>query len=89
MSYTDKKNKAIANSPSDGSEGISAEVQGNTREETDKSLHESLGSGYRVDDKGIINNYAIEPKMSEAEYPSPKQQRHYIFLGAAAILFMS
>jgi hypothetical protein len=27
--------------------------------------------------------------MSEAEYPSPKQQRRYIFLGAAAILFVA
>jgi hypothetical protein len=26
--------------------------------------------------------------MSSAEYPSPKQQRRYVFLGAAAILFV-
>jgi hypothetical protein len=27
--------------------------------------------------------------MSQAKYPSPKQQRRYIFLGAAAILFVA
>ena len=89
MSYTDKENKAAAHPPSDGSELIPAEVQANRREETSKSLNERLGAGYRVDDEGIVNNYAIEPEMSEAVYPSPKQQRRYIFLGAAAMLFVA
>ena len=89
MSYTNKEKKAVARPPSDGSELIPAEVQANTREETSKSFNKPLGSGYRVDDEGIVNNYAIEPEMSEAKYPSPKQQRRYIFLGAAAILFVA
>jgi hypothetical protein len=89
MSYTDKEKKAVAHPPSDGSELIPAEVQANTREEGSKSFNKPLGSGYRVDDEGIVNNYAIEPEMSEAKYPSPKQQRRYIFLGAAAILFVA
>jgi hypothetical protein len=90
MSYTDKEKKA-AHPPSDGSELIPAEVQANTRQEkeTGKSLHQPLEDGYTRDDEGIVNNYAIEPEMSEAEYPSPKQQRRYIFLGAAAILFVA
>lgn len=89
MSYTDKEKKAAAHPPSDGSELIPAEVQANTRKAASKSLNEPLGSGYKVDDEGIVNNYAIEPKMSEAEYPSPKQQQRYIFFGAAAILFIA
>jgi hypothetical protein len=89
MNYTDREKKAAAHPPSDGSELIPAEVQANSREEAGKSLNKPLGAGYRVDDEGIVNNYAIEPKMSESEYPSPKQQRHYLFLGAAAILFVA
>jgi hypothetical protein len=89
MNYTDREKKAAAHPPSDGSELIPAEVQANTREEASKSLNEPLGAGYRVDDEGIVNNYAIEPEMSGSEYPSPKQQRRYLFLGAAAILFVA
>lgn len=84
MNYTDREKKAAAHPPSDGSELIPAEVQANAREAA-----EPLGTGYTVDDEGIVNNYAIEPKMSESEYPSPKQQRRYLFLGAAAILFVA
>jgi hypothetical protein len=89
MSYTNKEMKAAAHPPSDGSELIPAEVQAKTRREGSKSLNEPLGSGYKRDDEGIVNNYAIEPKMYEAKYPSPKKQRRYIFLGAAAILFVA
>jgi hypothetical protein len=89
MSYTDKEKKAVTHPPSDGSELIPAEVQASTRKEAGKSLNEPLEAGYRVDEEGIVNNYAIEPEMSKAEYPSPKQQRSYIFLGAAAILFVA
>lgn len=89
MSYTDKEKKAAAHPPSDGSELIPAEVQANTRKAASKSPNAPLGAGYKVDDEGIVNNYAIEPDVSGAEYPSPKQQRRYIFLGAAAILFVA
>jgi hypothetical protein len=85
MSYTNEKNQA-AHPPSDGSELIPAEVQANRRKE---AINGPLGAGYRVDEEGIVNNYAIEPEMSKAEYPSPKQQRRYIVLGAAAILFVA
>jgi hypothetical protein len=89
MSYTKKKKNAVAHSPSDGSELIPASVQANTRrEETKDVVDVPVPTGYTVDDEGITNNYAIEPDMSSAEYPSPKQQRRYVFLGAAAILFV-
>lgn len=89
MSYTNKEMKTVAHPPSDGSELIPAEVQAKTRREGGKSLNQPLGSGYKVNDEGIVNNYAIEPKMYDSEYPSPKKQRRYIFLGAAAILFVA
>lgn len=90
MSYTNKKKKnGVANSPSDGSELIPASVQANTRQKENKNLVDvPLPTGYTVDDEGIMNNYSIEPDMSSAEYPSPKQQRRYVFLGAGAILFV-
>uniref|UniRef100_A0A7C3KGH5 Ssl1498 family light-harvesting-like protein n=1 Tax=Oscillatoriales cyanobacterium SpSt-418 TaxID=2282169 RepID=A0A7C3KGH5_9CYAN len=89
MSYTEKENKAGAHPPSDGSELVPAEVQATIRHEGNAPLHEPLGAGYTVDDEGIINNYALEPKMSKAEYPSPKQQQRYILLGVVAILLVS
>jgi hypothetical protein len=46
------------------------------------------GSGYTKDDEGIINNYAVEPAMSAATYPTPKQQLRYLFLGAGAMVFV-
>lgn len=89
MSYTDKEKKAVAHHPSDGSELVPAEVQANIRHEANSPLHAPLAAGYTADDEGLLNNYAIEPEMSKAEYPDPKQQRRYIFLGIAAILFVA
>lgn len=89
MSYTDQEKKAVVHPPSDGSELVPAEVQANIRHEASSPLHKPLGAGYTKDDEGLLNNYAIEPQMSKAEYPSPKQQQRYIFLGAVAILFVT
>ena len=44
---------------------------------------------YTRDEKGIINNYATEPQMYFADYPSVEQQRSYLFQGAYAILLVS
>jgi hypothetical protein len=79
MSYTNKEQQAPAHLPSDGSELIPADVQANTQEEASKTLNKPLGAGYTIDEEGSLNNYAIEPEMSKAEYPSPKQQRRYLF----------
>ena len=84
-----KKDKVVAHHISDGTELIPAEIQANTREEISKCLNKPLGAGYTVDDEGIINNYATEPDMSEADYPSPEQQKRYVFLGAGATLLIT
>jgi hypothetical protein len=89
MNSTNKEQKATVHPPSDGSELIPAEVQVNTRKEASPSLNKPLEGGYTVDDEGFVNNYAVEPAMTKGEYPSPKQQRRYIFLGAAALLFIA
>lgn len=43
---------------------------------------------YTVEDGGRLNNYAIEPKMYEAEPPTANQKRNYLFLGAGAVILV-
>ena len=40
-------------------------------------------------DNGILNNYAVEPEMSYAEYPGFYEQRSYLKQGALAALFIA
>jgi hypothetical protein len=68
---------------SDGSELIPSEIK------SDLQSSDNLVAGYTKDDEGIINNYALEPDISAATYPTPKQQLRYVFLGAGAILFVA
>lgn len=44
---------------------------------------------YTSNESGILNNYATEPEMYYAVYPSPEQQRLYALLGAIATLFVT
>ncbi|MFB2983536.1 photosystem II assembly protein Psb34 [Microseira sp. BLCC-F43] len=44
---------------------------------------------YTSNNEGLLNNYAAEPAMYYAEYPSTEQQQRYAFQGAAAILLVS
>lgn len=41
-----------------------------------------------TDERGILNNYATEPKISYAEYPSLEEQRRYALQGGVAILLV-
>ena len=68
---------------SDGKELIPSEIK------SEFQSAENLDSGYRKDDEGIINNYAIEPAMSVATYPTPKEQTRYILWGTGAIVFVA
>lgn len=87
MSSTKKEKIVSVHPPSDGSELIPAEVQVKMRKR--KSNNKPLEAGYRTDEEGIINNYATEPEMYDAKYPSKKQQRRYVFLGIASALFVA
>ena len=40
-------------------------------------------------DNGILNNYAKEPQMYYAVYPSPEQQRNYAQQAAFATLLIT
>jgi hypothetical protein len=40
-------------------------------------------------DNGTLNNYAVEPKMTYAEYPTVYEQRRYAIQGAVAALFVT
>ncbi|GAB4228231.1 MAG: hypothetical protein Kow0049_08990 [Stanieria sp.] len=82
------KDKVVAHHISDGSELIPAEIQANTRKKISNYLNKSLENGYTVDDEGIINNYATEPNIYLAYYPSPEQQKRYMFLGTGAFLLV-
>lgn len=73
---------------SDGSELIPAEVQANIRQEKGQTHDGTVVSGLTVDDEGLLNNYAVEPEVYPSEYPSSRQQRRYIVLGAGAALFV-
>lgn len=44
---------------------------------------------YTNEEGGLLNNFAREPKVYEAEPPNAQQRRNYIFLGIAAALLVS
>jgi hypothetical protein len=44
---------------------------------------------YTTDETGVMNNYAVEPNMYFAVYPSVEQQRSYLAQGAVAILLVA
>ena len=39
---------------------------------------------YTVEEGGRLNNFAVEPKMYEAEPPTANEKRNYIILGSLA-----
>ncbi|NJN24163.1 MAG: ssl1498 family light-harvesting-like protein [Acaryochloridaceae cyanobacterium RL_2_7] len=42
-----------------------------------------------VDETGVWNNYAAEPDMYFAEYPSPEKQKAYAIQGSLAVALIS
>lgn len=91
MSYSKTQGKTLnraENRYSDGAELIPAEVQANTRYDETQSIKTPFVTGYTIDDEGLINNFALEPSIYPSDYPSPRQQRQYKVLGAAAFFFV-
>jgi hypothetical protein len=77
---------------SDGSELVPAEVKVSERhynQDTDEPVRSSAIPGSTIDDEGLLNNFAVEPNVYPSEYPSPRQQRNYIFWGIAAALLVA
>ncbi|WP_008314673.1 photosystem II assembly protein Psb34 [Leptolyngbya sp. PCC 6406] len=85
-----QESNSLKNNTSDGSELIPAEVQAANRHQDDNQRTKDVAiPGTTVDDEGLINNFATEPKVYPATYPSPPQQRRYILWGAAALVLVS
>ena len=42
-----------------------------------------------IDETGRLNNYAVEPEMYFASYPSPEQQQRYMLQGGLATLLVT
>ena len=42
-----------------------------------------------TDERGILNNYAVEPKVTYEEYPAVYEQKRYLVQGAIAALFVT
>ncbi|MBE9008321.1 ssl1498 family light-harvesting-like protein [Fortiea sp. LEGE XX443] len=42
-----------------------------------------------VNEDGILNNYATEPQIYYAEYPTIWEQRQYVLQGAVATVFVT
>ena len=79
----DREPKQQISHCSDGSELIPSEIK------SDLQSRDNLIAGYTIDDEGITNNYALEPAISQATYPTNQQQLRYVFLGVGAIVFVS
>ena len=43
---------------------------------------------YTTEEGGRLNNFAVEPKVYQAEPPSKKEQRNYVILGAVATVLV-
>jgi hypothetical protein len=43
---------------------------------------------YTNEEGGLLNNFAKEPKLYQAEPPTNSQKRNYIILGIAAVLLI-
>ena len=43
---------------------------------------------FTEDESGLLNNFAVEPKMYEAEPPTEKQKKTYMVLGAVSAVLV-
>jgi hypothetical protein len=69
---------------SDGSELIPAEALSRMQREGRNFLRRPVLNGATVDQEGLTNNYAVEPNMYYAGFPSQDQARQYALQGLAA-----
>lgn len=89
--YTiDRKELTVAEGCSDGSELASVEVP-ELIHENDPEQNIPLTSGYTVDDRGLLNNYAILPPMyiEEPNHPTVEEKLRSKSQMIFAILFVA
>ncbi len=73
---------------SNGTELTPTEVRSRMRREGRNFLRRPALDGATVDQEGLTNNYAVEPMLYYANFPSPEQARQYARQGAIATLFV-
>ncbi len=44
---------------------------------------------YTTEEGGRLNNFAVEPKVYQADPPTKSQQRNYLILGVGAIALLA
>jgi hypothetical protein len=44
---------------------------------------------YTIDETGVLNNYATEPQVYFANYPSSEQQKRYMFQAGLSTLLVT
>jgi|GEM_PF-840259 len=69
---------------SDGSELVPAEAGSRMQREGSSFLRRPNLNGATVDQEGLTNNYAVEPNMYYAAFPSQEQARQYALQGLMA-----
>jgi len=69
---------------SDGTELVPAEALSRMQREGRSFLRRPNLNGATVDQEGLTNNYAVEPNMYYAVFPSQEQARQYALQGLAA-----
>lgn len=63
---------------------VPAEARSRMQREGNEFLNRPFLNGATVDQEGLTNNYAVEPPMYAALFPSPEQARQYAFQAVAA-----
>ena len=66
---------------------VPAEAQSRMQREG-ADFRRPLSNGATVDQEGLSNNYAVEPTMYAAVFPSPEQARQYALQAAAAAVLI-
>ncbi|MEB3337095.1 MAG: ssl1498 family light-harvesting-like protein [Leptolyngbyaceae bacterium] len=72
-----------------GRELVPTEARARRQREGSQFLRRPNTLGSTVDQEGLTNNYAVEPDMYYANFPSPEQAQSYLMQGAVAILFVT
>lgn len=67
---------------------VPAEARSRMQREGNEFLRRPSLNGATVDQEGLTNNYAVEPTVYAAMFPSPERARQYVFQAAAAALLI-
>ena len=72
-----------------GDELIPTEARSRMTREGQRFMRRPTINGATVDQEGLTNNYAVEPALYYALFPSPEQAREYALQAGLSILFVT